>query len=111
MPHLWLFYGGGLLSSYRTWRREGCPPLPHHLVCVEKFTLVLTLPYLTFYGGRVLPSESHSLVRSYKSLPRHNCEAQSACTPGMGRGMGRDYEPGHAAFRAPSQSRIIRRSM
>ena len=24
-------------------RREGCPPLPHHLVCVEKFT-----PYLTY---------------------------------------------------------------
>ena len=23
-------------------RREGCPPLPHHLVCVEKFTLPST---------------------------------------------------------------------
>jgi len=31
----------GLLSL--AWRREGCPPLPHHLVCVEKFTS----PYLT----------------------------------------------------------------
>ena len=30
-------------SCRQTWRREGCPPLPHHLVCVEKFTL----PYLT----------------------------------------------------------------
>ena len=26
-------------SCRQTWRREGCPPLPHHLVCVEKFTL------------------------------------------------------------------------
>ena len=31
-------------------RREGCPPLPHHLVCVEKFTL----PYLAY--PRSLPS-------------------------------------------------------
>ena len=29
------------LINRQTWRREGCPPLPHHLVCVEKF------PYLT----------------------------------------------------------------
>ena len=30
-------------SCRQTWRREGCPPLPHHLVCAEKFTS----PYLT----------------------------------------------------------------
>ena len=30
-------------SCRQTWRREGCPPLPHHLGCVEKFAL----PYLT----------------------------------------------------------------
>ena len=32
-------------SCRQTWRREGCPPLPHHLVCVEKFTL----PYLPLF--------------------------------------------------------------
>ena len=32
----------GLLPVSRAWRCEGRPPLPHHLVCVETFTL----PYL-----------------------------------------------------------------
>ena len=30
-------------ARVRVWRCEGRPPLPHHFVCVEKFTL----PYLT----------------------------------------------------------------
>ena len=33
----------GLLPVSRAWRCEGRPPLPHHFVCVETFTL----PYLT----------------------------------------------------------------
>ena len=32
----------GLLPVSRAWRCEGRPPLPHHFVCVETFTL----PYL-----------------------------------------------------------------
>ena len=35
------------------------PPLPHHFVCVEKFTL--PLPYLV--SGRVLPNDALSLLR------------------------------------------------
>ena len=42
-------------SCRQTWRREGCPPLPHHLVCVEKFTL----PYLTL-GSELI--ELHPVV-------------------------------------------------
>jgi len=33
----------GAPARVRVWRCEGRPPLPHHFVCVEKFTL----PYLT----------------------------------------------------------------
>ena len=33
----------GAPARIRVWRCEGRPPLPHHFVCVEKFTL----PYLT----------------------------------------------------------------
>ena len=33
----------GAPARVRAWRCEGRPPLPHHFVCVEKFTL----PYLT----------------------------------------------------------------
>ena len=37
----------GLLPVSRAWRCEGRPPLPHHFVCVETFTLpYLTLPVL-----------------------------------------------------------------
>ena len=38
----------GAPARVRVWRCEGRPPLPHHFVCVETFTLVLTLlvPYL-----------------------------------------------------------------
>ena len=32
----------GAPARVRAWRREGRPPLPHHFVCVETFTL----PYL-----------------------------------------------------------------
>ena len=34
----------GSWARVRVWRCEGRPPLPHHFVCVEKFTL----PYLPF---------------------------------------------------------------
>ena len=34
----------GAPARVRVWRCEGRPPLPHHFVCVEKFTL----PYLTY---------------------------------------------------------------
>ena len=33
----------GAPARVRVWRCEGRPPLPHHFVCVERFTL----PYLT----------------------------------------------------------------
>ena len=33
----------GAPARVRAWRCEGRPPLPHHFVCVETFTL----PYLT----------------------------------------------------------------
>ena len=32
-------------ARVRVWRCEGRPPLPHHFVCVEKFTLPLLCPY------------------------------------------------------------------
>ena len=35
----------GAPARARVWRCEGRPPLPHHFVCVEKFTLPLTLPH------------------------------------------------------------------
>ena len=35
----------GAPARVRAWRCEGRPPLPHHFVCVETFTLP-TLPYL-----------------------------------------------------------------
>ena len=39
----------GAPARVRVWRCEGRPPLPHHFVCVEKFTLgVPTFPYLTY---------------------------------------------------------------
>ena len=34
----------GAPARVRVWRCEGRPPLPHHFVCVEKFTL----PYLPY---------------------------------------------------------------
>ena len=34
----------GAPARVRAWRCEGRPPLPHHFVCVETFTL----PYLTY---------------------------------------------------------------
>ena len=37
----------GAPARVRVWRCEGRPPLPHHFVCVEEFTL----PYLTSAGG------------------------------------------------------------
>ena len=42
----------GAPARVRVWRCEGRPPLPHHFVCVEKFTL----PYLTL---RSLPEGDH----------------------------------------------------
>ena len=51
-------------SCRQTWRREGCPPLPHHLVCVKKFTL----PYPTSYrfsAGLVYGRQRHKIA-----LPR-----------------------------------------
>ena len=38
----------GAPARVRVWRCEGRPPLPHHFVCVEKFTL----PYLTLPQGQ-----------------------------------------------------------
>jgi len=38
-------------SDDKTLRREGCPPLPHHLVCVEKFTLPYLTPTLQYTAG------------------------------------------------------------
>ena len=35
----------GAPARVRAWRCEGRPPLPHHFVCVETFTL----PYLTWF--------------------------------------------------------------
>ena len=40
----------GLLPVSRAWRCEGRPPLPHHFVCVETFTL----PYLTYLASRAM---------------------------------------------------------
>ena len=37
----------GAPARVRVWRCEGRPPLPHHFVCVETFTL----PYLTLSQG------------------------------------------------------------
>ena len=37
----------GAPARVRAWRCEGRPPLPHHFVCVETFTL----PYLTSASG------------------------------------------------------------
>ena len=56
-------------TFYSAWRREGCAPLPHHLVCVEKFTL----PYLTlpFSGMSALGAVSFVFIpsrRQRKSL-------------------------------------------
>ena len=47
----------GAPARVRVWRCEGRPPLPHHFVCVEKFTL----PYLTLppsSGGARGPPEA-----------------------------------------------------
>ena len=41
----------GAPARVRAWRCEGRPPLPHHFVCVEKFTL----PYLTYLSDQLLP--------------------------------------------------------
>ena len=42
----------GAPARVRAWRCEGRPPLPHHFVCVETFTL----PYLT--KAQSQPSET-----------------------------------------------------
>ena len=47
----------GAPARVRAWRCEGRPPLPHHFVCVETFTL----PYLTTLGRPPLPISLRSL--------------------------------------------------
>ena len=46
----------GAPARVRVWRCEGRPPLPHHFVCVEKFTL----PYLTSAGGASYAAVSYT---------------------------------------------------
>ena len=45
----------GAPARVRVWRCEGRPPLPHHFVCVEKFTY-LTLPPVATLASRVQDS-------------------------------------------------------
>ena len=68
----------------QTWRREGCPPLPHHLVCVEKFIL----PYLTllhldlhpqvikkrFMAGRA--QRNMAGAEAARAVHNHACESE-----------------------------------
>ena len=69
----------GLLPVSRAWRCEGRPPLPHHFVCVETFTL----PYLMYLipgpvcGERTLTtaqklSERTNRARIISICPLHN---------------------------------------
>ena len=47
----------GAPARVRVWRCEGRPPLPHHFVCVEKFTL----PYLTLLPTYLPTASSNKL--------------------------------------------------
>ena len=63
-------------SCRQTWRREGlASPLPHHLVCVERFTL--PHPYLRFalapFGFRELPSANLKLTSPELAAARAMC--------------------------------------
>ena len=69
----------GAPARVRVWRCEGRPPLPHHFVCVETFTL----PYLMYLipgpvcGERTLTtaqklSERTNRARIISICPLHN---------------------------------------
>ena len=67
----------GAPARVRVWRCEGRPPLPHHFVCVEKFTL----PYLTLFlhtrplrqgRGRRPPSPPSTDDMRILDAKRHN---------------------------------------
>ena len=57
----------GAPARVRAWRCEGRPPLPHHFVCVETFTLpYLTLNPLWYSGGGVpLPRTAVNSPRTH----------------------------------------------
>lgn len=82
----------GAPARVRVWRCEGRPPLPHHFVCVEKFTL----PYLTTRHAlrlacsnrdrlaslRPRPSKRvYDLVREYVSKPKRGVCTRPAPWP------------------------------
>ena len=54
----------GAPARVRAWRCEGRPPLPHHFVCVETFTL----PYLTLPHGWAETSQFLSEVSRLTSV-------------------------------------------
>ena len=62
----------GLLPVSRAWRCEGRPPLPHHFVCVETFTL----PYLTLVVKLVLNHIAASCPMPPRVLAAHVIKSQ-----------------------------------
>ena len=78
----------GSCPCVRAWRCEGRPPLPHHFVCVEKFTL----PYLFTLAARATSARAETRPRACVSPV---CGAESVFRHTGDTNNDRDSPPTH----------------